>query len=760
MIGQILTPLLLLICSALCATDIEELDNRRALFTSEGTLVLTNSYAHLTLNFKLSKLEDRISIIMLIRAQLNAIKITATWPPNLNQQQRNRLSSRLHFVAHYVNVTTADVVIRVNNILESVGSDPLSDNPSDYHHLLIAGTAKADARRRQPRQIIVAGVSLLAGLIGGAVSSLFSSSTLASIVKEKTDVIAHTVSDNILAINSNSRELQALNRSVDALKEALINQMYKEGTLQLETTLLTITTTVGIISTDLHNICDSVQKAKGGRLALESIDATGLTEHLETLKIKTNSAGYKLTASQISDLDRVQTSYLVTEDSLHLILHIPIYIPKSELTLHRYIPTPILMDYNLNTTPVVYLSVSPKQTYIGIDSSRTTFVELSTDELSLCLHYRSKEFFCPHLSRLKEDAPSCIYSLFTNDKSRIPRLCKAQYTTSAFQLQRLSMSTWMITSTRQEKVFITCPTLTPIEQVLQGTYLLTLSKGCTATSPTFLIERPAFEPDLSYDANFTTSPIIDPNLFTIEANITAQNVLDLINHTQATIESTDVYRFRRFQQQIDSIEERYNPLGLGSLVIHSGSSFITLFVIFAIIALAALIIYRRYRQKPTLGTETTFWFRGTPRQPQREGRAGNAPINARILEDIPPLDETPTHDPEAFDPEVNPPDYTPSPIANHRRTTSTHVTTAPMTSTQDIPPLAAALTRYDRPPAPVPLPRYDIPPQPQPVPSAELTGTRPKATLTTGTPTSANLPTLVYPDSLQPLLTQPNTGGK
>ena len=78
-------------------SEITALNNERSLFTQEGRVTLTNSYAHLVLPYRLNNLKDLIRQLNLIRAQVGAITI-----PNrggASAKQRERAKRRLEFIA-------------------------------------------------------------------------------------------------------------------------------------------------------------------------------------------------------------------------------------------------------------------------------------------------------------------------------------------------------------------------------------------------------------------------------------------------------------------------------------------------------------------------------------------------------------------------------------------------------------------------------------------------------------------------------------
>ena len=743
-------------------TDVERLDNSRALFMEEGTLVLTNSYAHLLLNYQVPKLKQHVQAVMLVKTQLMEIKISATWPPGLNDRQRNRLSSRLRFVTKYITETTADIGARVNNLLVSIGSEPVSLDPADYHSQIIDGIASADRALNRPvRQIISAGIGLVTGLIGASVSSLFNFGTLSDIISGRQSVITHQVEDNILAINENTNAIVTLNKTVTGLAKSLLDQMYATESLQLESTLLTISSVVGIVSNNLHHVAHSVQKAQSGEIALDAIDANGLQKNLEILKQKTSSKGYQLTANTISDLNQCKASYIYSKRNatLSLILHIPIYIPNRELKLHKFLPTPILMKDNLPEAPVVYLSLNTPQMYLGLDPSRTTFVELSADDLALCQHHGQK-FFCPHLSRLKAKAPSCVYNLYINNIDKIPKLCNAEYITLSFKVTRLTMSSWLISTTLEEELFITCPGEQPRKEKLRGTAIVSLDKGCTATSPSILIERPQWEPDIAYNSTFTSSsPIINTEMFTTQANITPSDIIALMNTTETRVKPNHVRQYKRFQSQIQQIEEQASPFNIQHLLTHGSTGTLTVIITITIIVVSALIYRKCFRKNGHNPWETTYWFSGRP-QPQ-----GDTLQQTVRLNDLPPYQEE-------DDPEINP--RRPTTI-NPRRTATTPPTAvlsqsqeapptpAPLTSTQKIPADIAALAATIDPPTPSPRKvHYDVPPGGEPRPvvppkptdvqrtTAIPTGTRPKEIVPNAAPSTTNTATL--PPGLLPYL--------
>ena len=522
-------------------SEITALNNERSLFTQEGRVTLTNSYAHLVLPYRLNNLKDLIRQLNLIRAQVGAITI-----PNrggASAKQRERAKRRLEFIGTYINQTVLDVTTRCNDVLESVNSSTLSTDPLDYRSDIRKYTP-----RRPKRQLIAAGIGLISGLVGGVVSSLFSASTMTDVIKGKQTVLSHAVEDNILQINRNNEDIRTLNDTIARLQGSMIKVFYNQDDFKLESALVTAFSSVSIISGRIRDVANSLSSARAGKLALEHIDATALHQHLQELQGKAAKTGHQLTATDIMDLTACTTSYLMTEDTVYNIIHIPIYLPSNSLTLFRHVKTPIQIKNNLPNQPLVYLMITPPLPYLAINKERTLYIEIDTPDLALCTH-KEGTFFCPHLSYLKNNAPSCIYSLFLQSHPKVSQNCRGTYTTRHYAITRVSIDTWLHSTTTPEVVHIECAHRNRSEKELQGSHLIRLDKGCTASSASMTITRPSFEADIQNDLQFLQNHLESPGIF---YNVSTQTIVDLVTATHH-VDSDDVKRYTQLKHDLATI---------------------------------------------------------------------------------------------------------------------------------------------------------------------------------------------------------------
>ena len=200
--------------------EIRKIDDSRALFTNEGPLRVTNSYGHLILKYPLSDLKSLVQKLNLIRVQMTHIKITDSWPPEATPRQKERIKQRLRFVGHFINNSVEDVTTRINTILSSVSSPTLPTDPKEYHGLI------KNYKVRPKRQIVSGAIALVAGLVGGTMSSLFSTSSLEDIVEQRQQLLSQTVGQNILHLERNEQNIRTLNNSIVRLQKNLLAQVY------------------------------------------------------------------------------------------------------------------------------------------------------------------------------------------------------------------------------------------------------------------------------------------------------------------------------------------------------------------------------------------------------------------------------------------------------------------------------------------------------------------------------------------------------
>ena len=581
-------------------SDIKALDNRKSLFTKEGSVTLTNSYAHLVLPYRLNNLKDLIRQLNLIRAQFGAINIPNNEPPGASEKrtnterQRERARRRLKFIGTYINQTVLDVTTRCNDVLKLVNSETLSTDPLDYTR---------DIRNYKPRpkrQLIAGGIGLLSGLVGGVVSSLFSATTMNDILQNKQTVLSHAVEDNIIQLNRNHEDVRTLNDTIIKLQGSLIKLWYDQDDFQLESALITAFSSVSIIGGRVRDIANSLSAARAGKLALEHIDAAALHRHLQELQGKAAQTGHRLTATDIMDLTVCKTSYFMTNQTVFTIIHIPIYLYANSLTLYRHIPTPIQIENNLPDQPIVYLMITPPLPYLAVNSQRTLFIEIDTPDLALCTH-KEDTFFCPHLSYLKDNAPSCVYSLFLQSHPKVSRNCDGHYTTKNYAITRVSINTWLHSTTSPELVHIECTHQNSSEKELQGSHLIRLDKGCTASSTSMTITRPPYEADIQNNLEFVQNHFESPGVF---YNISPQTIVDLVKATHH-VSSDDIKRYTQLKHDLASVTAGSYSI---SNFIHRAlnifsTSCVSLILIVGVIA-ASFYLLRHIRNRPHSKTAT------------------------------------------------------------------------------------------------------------------------------------------------------------
>jgi hypothetical protein len=508
------------------------------------------------------------------------------------------------------------------------------------------------------RQLFVIPLAGFAGFVGSYISSLFTPDSLDRVIQRKQNIIAEQVHDNLVSLIQDGKDIQRLNSTVSKVLDAIIELHYEEERTNLMSTLLTATQVSNIVSNDLHKVVDTIQKAHQGTIDISSIKTEELTKSLATLTQNTRMAGFEMTTTDVNELPLMASSSLLKNDSLFVVIHIPIYRPTSALKLYSYCSIPLNFDTESTEDPV-WVSVETNKPFIAIDVTKTFFVDLSTEELSSCTS-RENTFFCPHLVRYKTSAPSCAYSLFVKNIQNINKYCRTVYTDRHFSINRIASNQWIVTTSNKLEVNIECPDQHTQVSTIQGSFILTLEKDCIANSDYFHISRPRHEADVLMESHFLTDlPVINLDTLGPGLNFTQaiRNELQLVGQP---LSAGELKQANDFREKLASIHERFNPFNIHNLFSH--------LIGFIGIGLVALAIYlgfscwkrnpQMFRQwQPQLGNEE----HDIPLQPPNQFDNGgfnaanqNDPPEIQIAQAPVPAPAPAPHFPLALQPQVRP----------------------------------------------------------------------------------------------------------
>jgi hypothetical protein len=186
--------------------------------------------------------------------------------------------------------------------------------------------------------------------------------------------IAKGVGENSRKINTiidisdiNSEHLQNLKLSVDKITD-IIAAMLKYNSAQLITEIDRTLEMGHEVQTRITNL---VQQAQNKRLSVDLLTPKTLKQVFEHLQSQAEQSKLELLITKPSDLFQIETSYLHTNKTLTLILHVPMVAEENKLNLLQFIPFPLSQSLGANTT--VTPKVDQDLIAVGKDHQIQTF---------------------------------------------------------------------------------------------------------------------------------------------------------------------------------------------------------------------------------------------------------------------------------------------------------------------------------------------------------------------------------------------------
>ncbi len=104
-------------------------------------------------------------------------------------------------------------------------------------------------------------------------------------------------------------------------------------------------------------ITNLVQQAQNKRLSVDLLTPKTLKQVFDHLQNQAEQSKLELLISKPSDLFQIETSYLHTNKTFTLILHVPMVAEENKLNLLQFIPFPLSQSLGANTTVSVEVNI-------------------------------------------------------------------------------------------------------------------------------------------------------------------------------------------------------------------------------------------------------------------------------------------------------------------------------------------------------------------------------------------------------------------
>ena len=435
-----------------------------AVFSRVGAVYTGLAYGHLVMNYNLTSITHRTQQLEEIRKFANDIVIP----------EKATVSDRyfLNWTKSWMNEEIQETIEKLDEAL----------HPIRYPN-----------QRRRKRQLIVGLASAAIGAIAGSIISEFSTDGVNDVIENKQNVLVATVKDNLIRLNQDTRDIKNLKETM----KFIINDMQKYiidakrntyGVTHLQTMI-----TVQQTCRSLIDAINTIESASIGEFLPSMVDHQGLSKALKQLRGQAVRKGYELSIETSMDMKHLPCTSVVKGDTLHVIIHIPLYQPALDLDLFRYVDHPIQkMDDGLFAS----IDLEGRPTFLAINRDETRYKEFSAGDLEAC-YRRNKRYFCPDIPLYSKTRENCLWGLYKNQETHIKQNCHITLSRMVAKAVRVDQDRFMVTDTdNKNELTLTCGNNVPIRDKINGTQMIHVAKGCRASTAHITIDHPLYEPEV------------------------------------------------------------------------------------------------------------------------------------------------------------------------------------------------------------------------------------------------------------------------
>ena len=198
-------------------------------------------------------------------------------------------------------------------------------------------------------------------------------------------------------------------------------------------------------------ITNLVQQAQNKRLSVDLLTPKTLRQVFEHLQSQAEQSKLELLITKPSDLFQLETSYLHTNKTLTLILHVPMVAEENKLNLLQFIPFPL--SQSLGANPTVTPKVDQDLIAVGKDHQ---YKLLGHTDLAGCTQL-GLNFLCEGRSVLKTDIEeSCLGALYLHNLQGVLKHCQFQLGKTKETVFQTGPTQWLVSAPQQFSSIIQC----------------------------------------------------------------------------------------------------------------------------------------------------------------------------------------------------------------------------------------------------------------------------------------------------------------
>ena len=467
----------------------------------------------------------------------------------------------------------------------------------EFHYQELQLNILADSityqEKRQPRQLLVAGLAAVSGLLlGGSLFNLPEISNLRATMTTNAhniELISHNLGQIKDVLSAEDKILHGVSANIHQLEEIAHEQDVKKNLLLLRYNMNRLVSNqryrYDTFSSGLSSLLE-------GHLTSHLVNLLDAEESMSLLKKKAETRGLNLVFPHPLDFYKARTTLFRTDEPgiLAVFVHIPLYRPPL-FHLFKYIPLPILVSsHNKTATPL------PDHEYLIVNPQRNLYQTLTEAEFATCERHMSHDIsFCLNTRPYRKDfSNNCLASLYLNHKQGITNTCKFSVSKAGTEtVLAEDDSSFHIYSPTRISVRVSCDD-SDTTVMVNGYHHLRVNSSCAISTPHFygrveasIKQRIAVSTThINWNASSALSPIFDDfaplNFTDLDTTLSTHN--NLITSLQ-----DDLARLSA------SVAASSDSLSLAHY--HSLTTTVVVLPLIGLLAAAGIYIYRCYRQR-------------------------------------------------------------------------------------------------------------------------------------------------------------------
>lgn len=605
-----------------------------------GRISSSMSLAHLHLKLDLLSMVD-VSLAMMHLRHLLVGAADFNFRSDANQAKYEQLATlmgnRIEAAVNQSNLVTRGLMPDI----DVPGNWTMASSVQEHVRLASPnrGTRSDDIHFREERQVFAA--AAIASLVSTGISYLIeefrSSGVNQALNHDKKTIItevAHLAEnqENLFRIANNTQE------AVMKIAAAVAVAVRREVALEIENSIteMSLTASLGIDVLDRQS--SYILALRSGKFDSRQTNPDELQRAIDRLREKALQAGLELPLSSIVDVHGAPTTTIVQDGILHVLVHLPLHRPSSDMELFRFVAMPSHLPEsavkNLDSSSEdvnVYSKIMPDHNLIATDDSRSQYLLLSDDNLAHCSRYQDV-FFCPSVIKYNMARKSCLSLLLMQDLSEIKSHCHSYWFKMTEQCEHILNEQFLVSTNRNTTMTYSCngrPSLNVF--IGPGSFQVFVPGGCSLSSPYCFISRKHVE--LTEDMNIWI-PRINNTVTAFDPSTREEKILRYIEAAHTLLKNTS----KISANEIDSFLAFEEQLSGSSYV--GAPSLTTLLIGFGVIiaCYGLYILWQRRRVRPPSYYQGVAPITGPPivlnvgQNPSGPQRYSNSPVESRDMD--------------------------------------------------------------------------------------------------------------------------------